>query len=78
MKINIILMKTFPNLLTFHFIPTFPRLCNIRFICTHRKSHANNGKTDSTPRIVTLFTDLLVSLIVEEAFREQVAFFSRE
>ena len=40
--------------------------------------NAINGRSDSTPRIVTLFSDLLVYLIVEEAFREQVAFFSRE
>ena len=42
------------------------------------KIPAINGRSDATPRIVTLLSDLLVSLIVEEAFREQVAFFSRE
>ena len=75
MKISIDLIKSFPNLRTFYFIdlmmfnielPTFMRFCLLQG-CIRQvhffhvwKSHAQNGRSDSTPRILT-FTFCLIS-----------------
>ena len=82
-KIDIGLIKTFLNLLTFCFINSLnfnAEFSTLMIFCSlhHRKNNAQNDRSDSTPRIVTLVVLTLLRQITADLLNFVINFAEKE